>query len=106
MGTAGDYKKTVTLREFSGGTANSLGHTTRTYFDVRKCAARLWQSSAAERSQDPAEFAASDLRLLLYLPPSDTEVGWHVVYGDNTYEIVSQEWRDDETTLLITLAKQ
>lgn len=103
MMNSGQFPKTVMLRSFSEAAAGSLGHRAKTFADVQKCAARLWEKSAAERSTDPAEFASSSLRLLLYRPPSATAIGWHVVYDSTTYEILDKETRDDETTLLVTL---
>lgn len=100
---AGQFDKTVMLRSFTEAAAGSLGHRAKTFADVRKCAARLWEKSAAERSTDPAEFGTDTLRLLLYRPPSTTAIGWHIVYSGTTYEILDQESRDAETTLLVTL---
>ena len=102
---AGDFKKTVMLRNFTESSEDGLGHKTRTYADVRKCAARLWQRTAAEVSNDPGEFPAGQLRLLLWMPPATTAIGWHMVYESATYEIIDQEWRDEETTLLCQLVK-
>lgn len=103
MARAGEFDKTVTLSSFTEGTADGLGHKAKTYTVVRKCAARLWIRSTAQLDNQPAEFPAGTLRLLLRLPPKTIAVGWRLTYTAILYEIADLEWRDDEMNCLVTL---
>jgi hypothetical protein len=105
MAAAGDFPRTVMVRSFTEAAADSLGHRSRTYTDVRKCAARLWQRSAAQVDNAPAEFPATALRLLLRLPPKTIAINWQLREGETTYQISDLEWRDDEQNCLVTLEK-
>ena len=101
----GEFNKTIRLKSYTEADPDGLGHAQRTFCEIGKCAARLWQLSTAERTNPPAEFDAADLRLLLYRPPANTAPQWRFTYAETEYEITSAEWRDEETTLLITAQK-
>jgi len=105
MADAGKFPKTVELHDFAEGSKDGLGHKQRTYTLFRKCAARLWERSAALLEANPAEFPAGVLRLLLRLPPKEMLIGWRVVYSSVTYEIRDLDWRDNDDNCLITVDK-
>lgn len=105
MATAGDFNKTVTLYSITESAADGLGHKAKTPVLVRKCAARIWERSAAQLDNPPADFPAGSLRLLLLLPPDTLTINWQLLYNGTTYRITDLEWRENETQALVTLAR-
>lgn len=101
--SAGNFPLTVMVRKRSWSDADDLGHADPTYIDVRKCAARQWERSTTERAADPAAFGVGAMRLLLYLPPTDIDIGWHIVHAGKTWRINDMDWRAQNQELLVTL---
>jgi hypothetical protein len=105
MANSGEFNKTVTLYSITEGTKDELGHKPKTPTLVRKCAARVWERSAAQLDNPPADFPAVALRLLLLLPPKEIAVNWQLKYATDNYEINDLEWMENETQALCTLAR-
>ena len=105
MANSGEFNKTVTLYSITEGPKDELGHKPKTPEFVRKCAARVWERSAAQLETQPADFPAVALRLLLLLPPKAIDVNWQLKYNAVQYEITDLEWRENDTQALCTLAR-
>jgi len=105
MANSGEFNKTVTLYSITEGITDELGHKTKTPTLVRKCAARVWERSAAQTDNPPADFPAVALRLLLLLPPAAIEINWQLKYNSVDYEITDLEWRENDTQALCTLSR-
>ncbi len=102
MTRAGEFPKTVVLQKVTESAPDALGHKSKSYEDVRRCACRIWVRSSAETSTVPAEFGVSTLRLLLRLPPrGQVIVGWGLMFEGVAYNVIETEARDDD--LLVTL---
>ena len=98
---AGEFPKTVTLQRPIEGNPNSFGHSSVSFVDAFRCAAKVWTRSAGEQGFEPAEFPVGSFRLLLRIPQRGVAVDWGLAYEGKLFRIVDAEERGRD--LLVTL---